>query len=288
MIVPTSAASNADEFAGELASQTKNFLATCGGRLHDVSVFSLSMAAKCVATSDGFWFLGDNIPALHVVEGVPLLELLRVHVEIPVIGLNDGVAAALGEQGCVGGAAYGTPNVLAITVGTGVGGAVVANGEPVFFDLASRSGEQPTENSENRNGPEIGHWKVDESKDAPRCGCAFDDTPGSDRGHLEAMFSGKALSRINLSEDEKMPLLHERGLRYLPRAILPLAREYGVTKVVIAGGLGAALMSEGFGRNLKTELGDIDVAPANFENASLKGAERFAQLFLVTQKVKEN
>ena len=60
-------------------------------------------------------------------EGSRIKEDMEAHFHLPVWVLNDANAAALGE--CFAGAARGRRHVLMLTLGTGVGGGVVLNGE---------------------------------------------------------------------------------------------------------------------------------------------------------------
>ncbi len=60
-------------------------------------------------------------------ENVPMRELLRKYIDKPVYLGNDANVAALGEV--ISGAAKGVKNAVMITLGTGVGGGIVINGE---------------------------------------------------------------------------------------------------------------------------------------------------------------
>lgn len=69
---------------------------------------------------------GGNVPALR---GGSVSKALRQRLGRPVWFENDGVAAALGEQHFGAGRLF--PRFVLITIGTGVGGAVVLDGRPV-------------------------------------------------------------------------------------------------------------------------------------------------------------
>lgn len=60
-------------------------------------------------------------------QNVPFLALLQAHFLCPVRALNDAAAAALGEY--LAGAGKGTRSMVAITLGTGVGGGIILNGK---------------------------------------------------------------------------------------------------------------------------------------------------------------
>jgi glucokinase len=113
---------------------------------------------------DGMLHYSPNIG----VRDLPLAERLRAEVHNPVRMLNDASAAALGEQRA--GAGRGIDDVVLLTIGTGVGGGVVADGRLVM-------GHQGF-------GAELGHLIVE--PDGRRCPCG-------NRGCLEAYASGTAI-----------------------------------------------------------------------------------------------
>jgi glucokinase len=101
---------------------------------------------------------------------VPFGELLRRRLKLPVVVHNDLKAIAWGEYRF--GAGVGARTLLVIFVGTGVGAAVIAEGNLL---VGARG-----------FGGEIGHIKVGPD-DGPLCGCGR-------RGCLEAYVGGRALS----------------------------------------------------------------------------------------------
>jgi len=116
---------------------------------------------------DGFVHYAPNLPGFV---GVAARELLAASCSVPVIVDNDANVAALGEV--LHGAGRGRREVLVVTLGTGIGGGLVINGE------VHRGG--------HGLAAEIGHFTVD--PDGPPCACGG-------RGHWEAMASGSALGR---------------------------------------------------------------------------------------------
>jgi glucokinase len=116
---------------------------------------------------DGVVHYAPNLPGFV---GVPAREHLAARCPVPVIVDNDANVAALGEV--LHGAARGMRDVLVVTLGTGIGGGLIVNGE------------------EYRGGhgmaAEIGHFRVD--PDGPLCACG-------EPGHWEAVASGTALGR---------------------------------------------------------------------------------------------
>ncbi len=109
-----------------------------------------------------------NLPALC---GVPLLRMLKdTFFPIPLQMMNDANAAALGEY--FAGAGVGYQSMFMMTLGTGVGGGFIQNGE-IWRGASGMAGE-------------IGHMVVE--KNGKPCTC------GS-HGCLEAYFSSWALEK---------------------------------------------------------------------------------------------
>ena len=105
---------------------------------------------------------------LHYLEGLRLSDLVGLPVEVPVFADNDARVALAGEM--VWGAAKGSDNVVMLTLGAGVGGAVIANGQL----LRGHTGMAGN----------LGHMTVD--ADGAPCSCG-------NRGCLETAFSARAI-----------------------------------------------------------------------------------------------
>ncbi len=101
----------------------------------------------------------------------PISEALREEYDVPVFLENDANLAALGEHRL--GAGRGMENIVYITVSTGIGGGIIANGKLVT-GVGGSAGE-------------IGHMTIKE--DGPDCNC------GS-KGCLETLASGTAIVRM--------------------------------------------------------------------------------------------
>ena len=86
-------------------------------------------------------------------ENVPMRDLLQKYINKPVYLGNDANVAALGEV--ISGAAKGVNNAIMITLGTGVGGGIVINGEIYEGQYAA--------------GAELGHILL--VKDGAQCSC---------------------------------------------------------------------------------------------------------------------
>ena len=111
----------------------------------------------------------DLLPgALHYLEGLRLSDLVGLSAEAPVFADNDARVALAGEM--VWGAARGLRNVMMLTLGNGVGGAVIANGQL----LRGHSGVAGL----------LGHITIE--PDGAPCSCG-------NRGCLETVFSARAI-----------------------------------------------------------------------------------------------
>ena len=98
----------------------------------------------------GFVYTFPNIPGW---DNTPLKDILKKKVKIPVFVDNDANAMAWGEY-CFG-AGKGAKNILALTLGTGIGGGIVLDGK-LFH-------------GPHYSAAEIGHMVVDPN--GPLCGC---------------------------------------------------------------------------------------------------------------------
>ena len=105
---------------------------------------------------------------LHFLEGLRLSDIVGLPMDVPVFADNDARVAMAGEM--VWGAARDLQNAIMFTLGTGVGGAVLANGQL----LRGQSGV----------AGHLGHVTIE--CDGPVCICG-------NRGCLETVFSAKAI-----------------------------------------------------------------------------------------------
>lgn len=170
---------------------------------------------------------------------LPLKEIIETDLGIGVCLLNDANAAALGEMWK--GAAQGNANLLFVTLGTGVGGGIVLNGEVL--------------NGCHSSGGEIGHIPI-RSDEQRLCGCGG-------RNCLETFASanGLALSmRKKLKEVNEVwpeitpPMVFEKAAQknvhaqavlaeftdILGQALAGIMNTIDVEEIVIGGGLSEA------------------------------------------------
>jgi glucokinase len=129
------------------------------------TVAGVGVGAAGMVDRDGAVHYAPNIPRLI---RVPLRAALAEALPIPVVVDNDANVAAWGEvcHGAARGVAYG----LVITLGTGVGGGIISDGQ-IYRGAHGFGGE-------------VGHWPFD--PDGDQCACG-------EPGHWEAAASGDAL-----------------------------------------------------------------------------------------------
>lgn len=117
-------------------------------------------------------------------------QALRKYLDLPVKAANDANVAAFGEMWQGGG--KGHANIVAVTLGTGVGGGIIVNGSI----LTGATGA----------GGEIGHIHIEDNEKEP-CGC-------KNYGCLEQYASATGvvrLARRRLAQDQEPSVLRSRG-----------------------------------------------------------------------------
>ncbi|MDQ4131500.1 MAG: ROK family protein, partial [Actinomycetota bacterium] len=143
----------------------ERLVATIAGAASDLGPgLPLGVGAAGIVSREGVVCYGPNIS----IRDLDLQGRLTRDLEVPVLVRNDATVALYGEMQA--GAGRGARNVVMLTLGTGVGGGIAAEGRLV----------------EGANGmaAELGHIVVEDG--GRRCACGG-------RGHLEAYSSGMAL-----------------------------------------------------------------------------------------------
>ena len=116
---------------------------------------------------------------------------LNAYINVPVKAANDANVAAFGEMWQGGGKGYS--NMVAVTLGTGVGGGIIVNGN-IVTGATGAAGE-------------IGHIHM-EDNETEECGC-------KNKGCLEQYASATGIVRLarrRLAEDDKPSVLREGEL----------------------------------------------------------------------------
>ncbi len=171
---------------------------------------------------------GVSVSSVHLpLAELPFRDLMRDRLGLPVFVDNDVNLAALAEQRA--GVARGARVMVMLTLGTGIGGAIVIDGG-VFRGADGAAGE-------------LGHMTVDLNGPPCQGNCP-------NRGCLEVMASGSAIGREGERVAREMPS-SELG-RALAQGV-PITGEL-VTDLALGGDLGAqevlALVGERLGAGL--------------------------------------
>lgn len=157
-------AANRDELLATIEDAVREARAEARG---EVSAVGLGIPAL-LDRDRRFAMFSTHLP----LEGVDVAGELRARVGLPVLVDNDTDCALLAEWRH--GAAAGASVAVMITLGTGIGGAVLLEGRPLRGAYGAAG--------------ELGHWPVE--MDGPRC-----QGKCPNRGCLEALASGSALVR---------------------------------------------------------------------------------------------
>jgi len=137
-------------------------------RVEPSQLLGIGIAAAGIIDSDkGKVISSPNLPGWHE---VPLRDAVEQRFGIPVYLGNDATLAALGEW-CFG-LKKGIANLIYITVSTGIGGGIIADGK-LYTGVCGVAGE-------------IGHMTIDVK--GPKCNCG-------NIGCWETLASGTALAR---------------------------------------------------------------------------------------------
>jgi glucokinase len=129
------------------------------------------------------WDRGLAIHAVNLtITDVPIRDLMRERTGLPVFVDNDANVAALAEH--LYGAGRGARNVVLLTIGTGIGGGLILDGEVYRGSTGA--------------GAELGHIVIEE--DGPPC---QGNCPN--HGCVEALASGTAIAKAGKEAAERNP-----------------------------------------------------------------------------------
>jgi glucokinase len=144
----------------------------------DVEVIGFGVPAL-VESETGVTRWSNHLPAL---DGVPFRDLMSERLGLPVVADNDGNASMLAEARS--GAAAGARHAVMVSLGTGIGGGLLVNGEVYRGSTGV--------------GAELGHVVL--QLHGPECP---GDCPG--KGCFEALVSGNAIGREGLRVAQEQP-----------------------------------------------------------------------------------
>jgi glucokinase len=174
---------------------------------------------------------GVSVSSVHLpIGGVPFRDWMTERLGLPVYVDNDVNLAALAEQRV--GAARGARNVVMLTLGTGIGGAIVLDGR-LLHGATGAAGE-------------LGHMTIDHHGPPCQGSC-----PG--RGCLEVMASGTAMARLGAEAGARMPE-SALGRAVAQRGVV--SGEEGVA-FAVAGDEAACSVTAAIGRNLGAGIASI-------------------------------
>ncbi len=232
--------------------------------------------------SQGVVRFAPNLPGW---DDVPLRDMIQERTGLRCVMENDANAAALGEQWL--GAGHGCSSLVLFTLGTGIGGGIVLDGE-VWHGYDDGAGE-------------IGHMSID--PEGPRCGCgswgcieAFASATGMVRRMEQAIESGTNTCLADTRGDLTAKKIYEAAVDgdaaasknihmtgyYLGVAVSNIMHILNPEVVVFSGGVTAAgnmLLNpirqtarertmEACRRDVKIKLAELE------ENAGIIGAVR--------------
>lgn len=194
-----------DGLAG-LISDLHHRLSKKAGGKWKFTAAAIAVPAPAAENGDGVLSKVPNIPSL---EGMHISRHMSETLDLPVVIENDATAAAIGEN-WIGASTKANTSIM-LTLGTGIGGGIIINGE-AFRGPDGSAGE-------------IGHFCVE--PDGHACGC------GS-RGCLEQYGSAQAVIRmaselgVNAGSSEDVYRLAVRGDRNARKIFSEVGRYLGI------------------------------------------------------------
>jgi glucokinase len=214
-----------------------------------------------------------DIPTLVGWRDFPLREVIGAAFGLPAMLENDGVAAAFGEW--VFGAGVGCRHLVYVTVSTGIGGGVIADGR-IVHGRRGMAGH-------------VGHISL--ASEGPRCSCGA-------IGCFEALAAGPAFAAAARSrgypdapavvaaarrgEPAALEIV-DREAEILGRGFASLAHLYSPERIVMGGGVAQGFdvlgprIAASFARHAMAPFRDVAIlAAANGDNAGLVGAAALA------------
>ncbi len=272
--IPTLAREGHDTVMARMADLIRSIVSSVGLRLSAIQAVGIGVPGMLDLEHGRVVFL-PNLPGEW--RQVPLQASLANAVGLPVFLLNDARAITYGEWRF--GAGRGVDTMACFTIGTGVGGGLVINGQ-LHMGIGGTAGE-------------LGHQTIDPH--GPRCGCG-------NRGCLETLASGRAiaaqgakavmqgrttaighlvdydLNRITpqvifeaaLQGDEVAREIYEQAGVWLGIAVANVLVSVGPRKVIIGGGVVAAgdMLLDPIRRTIRERVTimpveQVDVLPAS-------------------------
>ncbi|HLN64840.1 MAG TPA: ROK family protein [Symbiobacteriaceae bacterium] len=244
--VATEASKGVDTVIANMARAAREAMAAAGVTVEQIEGVGFGAPGICDGPR------GVVVDAVNIGwKNVPAAELLQKALGVPAFLNNDANCAALGEQWC--GAAMGSNHMLMFTIGTGVGGGLVLDGN-IYQGFRGWGGE-------------FGHMPAVEN--GPQCNCGR-------RGCLETVASATAMAAVAKREIEagRAPLLAQRaatGEKVDARLVITAAKD--------GDGPARAILAE-VGRHLGQAIAQL-VSALNPELVVVGGGGAYAGDFLL-------
>jgi len=170
LLSKTSVATKADMgpevVIGKMAQTVEKLIAEAGLSLHDVVAVGIGTPGPAKYT-EGVIIKSTNMPTF---KNVPICRMLNEKLGTPIVFDNDANVACWGEYAV--GAGKGVKDMVFFTLGTGIGGGIISNGELVHGC--------------DENAAELGHMII--YPDGRNCNCG-------QRGCVEAYASADSTAR---------------------------------------------------------------------------------------------
>ena len=210
---PTESEKGPHHAVGLLLTMVDEVLDLAGLKCEHISGIGVSCGGP-LDTKTGIIYSPPNLPGW---DALPLKEMIEAEFDIPTVIENDANASALAEAKFGGGRGY--EYVLYMTMSTGIGGGIVANGE-IYHGANDSAGE-------------VGHQIL--LPDGPLCGCG-------QYGCLEALCSGPSIARRAQEAMADQP--HTRILALADGLIDSVRSEHVLQAAREGDALAVALMEE--------------------------------------------
>jgi glucokinase len=185
-------------------------------------------------------FLKGSTPNFKYWYDIPIKDEIEKKVHLPVYIDNDANLMAIGEAKF--GAGIGHQNIICLTIGTGIGGGVILNGE-IF-------------RGSNYSGAELGHTTIKHDGQKCRCGGKGCLERYASASAMIELFYKKSLTQFSPVEKEKINVKYifnqrksgnplaveiiEKSTYYLGRGIANFINIFNPTIIIIGGGVAEA------------------------------------------------
>jgi glucokinase len=206
-----------------------------------LQVVGIGLSSTLDVDPEGGQFLQVQYPHLERWVGFPIASFLSERCSLPTLVENDGIAAAWGEYRA--GAGEGSDSLLLVTLGTGIGGGVILEGQRLPDTLGS--GAYFGHMSIQMDGLECpcgrrGCWEMYASARALEGRAARARSDWSSPTSLSTYPTGKEVIDAARQNDSLACQLLEEHSRLLGVGLVNLANLFNPHRIVVGGGLSLA------------------------------------------------